>query len=218
MPIPTPHKGEKQDDFMERCMHEASSNPDRTNEQNVAICMDAWRNKDKKKTDSENMNTFKTLAEARGAYETLAAQLADMQQKTAKMADLEEQLAESRRFQADLGTENENFKAQIEQKDAEIAVLKSEEQTLSDRISEFMTQVETLEKSQKTAKMQARELVAASGGAPIAVDQAEIARMQAGDEKEFISRMAKEMDPAKLSQLYREYNKLFRPNGKNKKN
>jgi len=37
MPIPKPHKGEDQSAFMERCMHEASKSPDRTNEQNVAI-------------------------------------------------------------------------------------------------------------------------------------------------------------------------------------
>jgi HK97 family phage prohead protease len=43
MPIPTPHKGEEHDAFVSRCMHEASKSPDRTNEQNVAICLDAWR-------------------------------------------------------------------------------------------------------------------------------------------------------------------------------
>jgi HK97 family phage prohead protease len=47
MPIPKPHKGQSQADFMKVCMHEASKNPDRDNEQNVAICLDAWRSKDK---------------------------------------------------------------------------------------------------------------------------------------------------------------------------
>jgi HK97 family phage prohead protease len=42
MPI-EPGKDESQDDWMARCMHEMSQSPDRTNEQNVAICMDAWR-------------------------------------------------------------------------------------------------------------------------------------------------------------------------------
>src|SRR5215468_6551012 len=45
MPIPQPKKDEKKDDFMQRCMHEASKNKDRTNDQNVAICLDAWRQK-----------------------------------------------------------------------------------------------------------------------------------------------------------------------------
>jgi hypothetical protein len=43
MPVPQPRKGEKQDDYMERCMHEVSKNKDRDNKQNVAICMDTWR-------------------------------------------------------------------------------------------------------------------------------------------------------------------------------
>src|SRR6516164_4133886 len=43
MPIPSPRKGESQSDFVGRCMHEASKSPDRTNEQNVAICLQAWR-------------------------------------------------------------------------------------------------------------------------------------------------------------------------------
>jgi ClpP class serine protease len=45
MPIPKPKKGQSKDDFMSECMHEASKNKDRTNEQNVAICLDAWREK-----------------------------------------------------------------------------------------------------------------------------------------------------------------------------
>src|SRR5215475_230115 len=43
MPVPKPRKGQSQSDFMGVCMHEVSKNKDRTNEQNVAICMDAWR-------------------------------------------------------------------------------------------------------------------------------------------------------------------------------
>jgi ClpP class serine protease len=45
MPIPEPKKNEKKDDFMQRCMHEASKNKDRSNDQNLAICLDAWRGK-----------------------------------------------------------------------------------------------------------------------------------------------------------------------------
>ena len=48
MPVPTPSKDESQSDFMERCMHEVSKNKDRTNKQNVAICLSQWR--DSKKT------------------------------------------------------------------------------------------------------------------------------------------------------------------------
>src|SRR5262245_57127501 len=42
MPMPTPRKGEEKDSFISRCMSEMKS-PDRTNEQNVAACMQAWR-------------------------------------------------------------------------------------------------------------------------------------------------------------------------------
>jgi HK97 family phage prohead protease/HK97 family phage major capsid protein len=50
MPLPKPHKGESQDDFMGRCMHEAygpDAPSDRTQEQAVAMCYQAWRDKDK---------------------------------------------------------------------------------------------------------------------------------------------------------------------------
>ena len=164
------------------------------------------------------MNAFKTLAEARGAYDTLAAELADSQQKVTKIGELEAQLAESKAFGSTTATENENFRLLIVQKDEEISGFKTKINSHLEEISRLKNQVEMLEKSKKTAKVHARELVAASGGAPIAVDQAEINRMQAGDEKEFVSKMAKCQDSAELNRLYREYNKIFRPNGKHKKN
>jgi HK97 family phage prohead protease len=44
MPVPKPHKGESQDDFTDRCMSAlADSDPDRPNEQRVAMCFSAWR-------------------------------------------------------------------------------------------------------------------------------------------------------------------------------
>jgi len=163
------------------------------------------------------MTSFKTLAEARGAYETLSAQLADMQQQTARLAPLEALVAESKALGETATAENAQSKLLIGQKDQEIAGLKAEKTTLETRVSELKTEVETLKKNQKTVKTEARELVAASGGSPMSVDQAEVARMQAGDEKEFVARMAKEHDPAVLSNLYSEYNRLFRANGKQKK-
>ena len=198
-------------------MHEASKNPDRSNEQNVAICMQAWRDAKKEgKADSKCMNTFKTLAEARTAYDALARDYADLDQKTAKISDLEAELAESKASLASVGTENESFRTMISLKDSEISSLNGEIAALRTDNLGLKTQVETLEKSQKTAKIQARELVAASGGTPIAVDQGEIARMQAGSEKEFLADMLKEQNPDRLNQLYNQYNKLFRSNGKKK--
>jgi HK97 family phage prohead protease/HK97 family phage major capsid protein len=46
MPLPKPHKGESQSDFMKRCMGEAygdSAPEDRTQEQAVAMCLNTWR-------------------------------------------------------------------------------------------------------------------------------------------------------------------------------
>ena len=163
------------------------------------------------------MNQFKTLSEARTAYEELTTKLADSEQRTARLTESESQLVQAQ-------TENENFRALIVQKDEEISRLggeikgfQAENAALSGQISGLKTELETAQKQQKSAKLHARELVAATGGAPIALDQAEINRMQAGDEKEYVAQMAKTTDQTELNRLYREYNKLFRPNGKQKK-
>lgn len=57
MPIPKPKKGESKEDFVGRCM----SNPTMRNEypdrkQRFAICMDSWRNKNKKKKQLEKQH------------------------------------------------------------------------------------------------------------------------------------------------------------------
>lgn len=163
------------------------------------------------------MNNFKTLAEARGAYDALLAELTEAKQKIAQIADLEAQLAESKAFGSTTATENENFRLLLVQKDGEISALKTDKETLSGQVGELKTELETLKKEQKTVKTAARELVAASGGVPLAVDQGEISRMQAGSQKEFRDMMLKETDQTRLNELYREYNRLFRPNGKEKK-
>jgi len=43
MPLPSAGKYSSQSDFMQACMKEASKNKERPNEQNVAMCLDAWR-------------------------------------------------------------------------------------------------------------------------------------------------------------------------------
>jgi len=68
MPVPKPRMGanpESQTDYMARCMHEVSKNPDRTNEQNVAICMQAWRDRHKKE---EARKDFVKALEHIGAF------------------------------------------------------------------------------------------------------------------------------------------------------
>jgi HK97 family phage prohead protease len=50
MPLPKPRKGESQSDFIGRCMHEAygaNAPADRTQEQAVAMCHQAWRDRNK---------------------------------------------------------------------------------------------------------------------------------------------------------------------------
>jgi hypothetical protein len=147
----------------------------------------------------------------------LTAKLADYEQKTVRINELESQLAESNVFRAEAQTENENFRTLIVQKDTEIVALTAEKAGFLEQISGFRTELETAQKQQKSVKLHARELVAATGGAPIAVDQAEINRMQAGDEKEYVAAMAKTTDSAELNRLYREYNQIFRANGKKKR-
>ena len=164
------------------------------------------------------MNQFKTLAEARTAYDELAGKLAEMEQKTSLLTEIESQLAEAKASEATMAAENENSRLLIIQKDAEIAHLERENQVFSNQVMELTSELETLQKSQKTAKLHARELVAASGGAPVAIDQAEINRMQLGTEKEYLAAMAKTTDSAELNRMYREYNQIFRSNGKQKKN
>lgn len=68
MPIPKPGKDEEQDKFMQRCMHEASKNPDRTNEQNVAICMGAWRDRHKKEAREEMTELIAGIIEVLGKH------------------------------------------------------------------------------------------------------------------------------------------------------
>ena len=49
MPVPKPSPGEKQDDFMSRCMSKmADEDPNMDNNQRVAICFDAYRQGKKK--------------------------------------------------------------------------------------------------------------------------------------------------------------------------
>jgi hypothetical protein len=44
MPIPTPNKGERQSDFIDRCMGNATMKADyKDPDQRVAVCYDAWR-------------------------------------------------------------------------------------------------------------------------------------------------------------------------------
>jgi cell division protein FtsB len=158
-----------------------------------------------------NATTFKTLGDARTAYDALEAETTVLR---ARVANLEALEAESAQIKADSAvalTENQNLRDLVSQKDLEITGFKAAIEALKTANSALETKISGLEKGRKTVQTQARELVAATGGAPVSVDQAEIAKMQAGDEKELAAQMRAERDPIKLKQLYDQYNELYRP-------
>ena len=47
MPVPKPHEGESQDEFMGRCMGDEVMKRDYEQEQRAGVCMSAWRERDK---------------------------------------------------------------------------------------------------------------------------------------------------------------------------
>ncbi|MFH1603741.1 MAG: HK97 family phage prohead protease [Pseudomonadota bacterium] len=58
MPIPTPHKGEKQDDFIDRCMGDETMNSEYPDEkQRSAICYQQWKDKDQKDNQPADIET-----------------------------------------------------------------------------------------------------------------------------------------------------------------
>jgi predicted RNase H-like nuclease (RuvC/YqgF family) len=162
------------------------------------------------------MNAFKTLAEARSAFEALEAETVELRGKANEIPQIIAQLADAKAFLAHATTQNENFQLLIVQKDTEITAKAGEIEVLKTGYDELRAQLSELEKGQKTAKQHARELVAATGGAPVSVDQSEINKMQAGSEAEMAKAMLAEHDPVRLGQLYEEYNRLYRK-PKNKK-
>jgi hypothetical protein len=54
MPLPQPKKGQKQNDYMGRCMHKINKdNPEMENKQQVAICLNTYNNPKKKSKANE---------------------------------------------------------------------------------------------------------------------------------------------------------------------
>lgn len=154
---------------------------------------------------------FKTLAEARTAYDALSAEFVVVQGRVANLPAIEASLAESKAELAVAMTTNAGLESLVVQKDTEISGLKAENNAQGAEIMVLKTQVSELEKGQKTVQQAARELVAASGGAPLAIDQTEINKFQAGSAKEMIAEMAKTSDPVRLKQLYDQFNETYRP-------
>jgi cell division GTPase FtsZ len=160
-----------------------------------------------------NATTFKTLGDARTAYDALEAESTVLRARVAGLEALETELMQIRADSAVVLTENENLRVLVSQKELEITGFKAEIEALNTSRSAFATKVFELEKGQKTVQTAARELVAASGGVPVSVDQAEISKMQAGDAKELEAQMRAEQNPKRLGELYKQYNETFRPEG-----
>lgn len=52
MPIPQPKDNEKQNDYMDRCMHKVNKdNPKMENKQQVAICLNTYSNPKEKQSE-----------------------------------------------------------------------------------------------------------------------------------------------------------------------
>jgi cell division protein FtsB len=160
-----------------------------------------------------NATTFKTLGDARTAYDALEAESTVLRARITSLEALETELVQIRADSAVALTENENLRVLVSQKDLEIGQFKAEIEGLKAANLTLKTSFSELEKGQKTVQTAARELVAASGGVPVSVDQAEISKMQAGDAKELEAQMRAEQNPRRLGELYKQYNETFRPEG-----
>ena len=153
-------------------------------------------------------NPFKNLFEAKEQFTALEAELTTLRETASKMealqADLEATQAERDQVANSLKEANETFTAQsteqaavIVAKDSEITELKAGTEVLKVKCAD-------LEKNQKSIKTQARELVAASAGAPASVDNSEVELT----EKELVKAMAAENDSKKLAALHKQYKKI----------
>src|SRR5258708_21577142 len=141
---------------------------------------------------------FKNLASAREEYIKLSQELAiatealeRLEALEAENSDLKVQLESAQKSLIDGTHQIASLDALIHARDEEIKIL-------SGNLSVLTVKCTDLEKNAKTVKVQARELVAASAGAPAAVDNAEIEMT----ESDLTRAMAGETDKHKLNALY----------------
>src|ERR1700757_4083619 len=121
---------------------------------------------------------FKNLASAREEYIKLSQELAAAKEAVARVEaleadnnDLKVGLESAQKAMADSMVKIASRDALINAKDEEI-------KTLSGNVSVLTVRCADLEKTQKSVKAQARELVAASAGAPAPVDNSEMEMTQ----------------------------------------
>jgi uncharacterized protein (DUF3084 family) len=143
---------------------------------------------------------FKNLASAREEYSKLFEEAAALREKLSQFETLE---AEN----SDLKTQLEaafssiaETKLQIAARDASISAKDEELKILAGNLSVLTSRCADLEKNAKSVRAQARELVAASAGAPAPVDNSEMEMT----ERDIIGAMAATNDSKKMNALYRQ--------------
>ena len=143
---------------------------------------------------------FKNLASAREEYTKLSLELSAAKERLANFEALE--IANS-----DLKTLLENaqkaiaeYTDQIASRDAAINSKDEEIKVLNGNLSVLTTRCTDLEKSAKSVKAQARELVAASAGPPAPVDNSEMEMTEA----DIARKMASTNDQTTINALYRQ--------------
>jgi chromosome segregation ATPase len=143
---------------------------------------------------------FRNLASAREEYIKLSQELAAAKEALNRVETLEAD-------NSDLKVQLENAlksvvdgTAQIASQDAAIKAKDEELKILAGNLNVLTTRCNDLEKNAKSVKAQARELVAASAGAPAAVDNSELEMT----ETDLIRAMAATNDSKEMNALYRQ--------------
>jgi chromosome segregation ATPase len=144
---------------------------------------------------------FKNLSTAREQYMKLVEELAAAKEAVNRIetleadnSDLKLQLASALDSVVDANNQLTSKEAAIKAKDEELKIL-------AGNVNVLTTRANDLEKNAKSVKTQARELVAASAGAPAPVDNSELEMTQT----DLIRAMAAETDTKKLNALYRQF-------------
>jgi hypothetical protein len=144
---------------------------------------------------------FKNLSSAREEYTKLSQELIAAKETLSRVetlqsdnSDLKVQLASALDSVVDANKEIASKEAAIKAKNEELKILAGNVNVLTTRCND-------LEKHTKSVKAQARELVAASAGAPAPVDNSELEMTEA----DLIRAMAAETNTKRLNALYRQF-------------
>jgi chromosome segregation ATPase len=147
-----------------------------------------------------NEPQFKTLAVAREEGSKLWLELTAANERLAKLEPLEAENSDLKTLLESAQKAITESADQIATRDAAINAKDEEIKVLNGSLSVLTSRCADLEKTQKSVKAQARELVAASAGPPAPVDNSEMEMTEAD-----IGRaMASTRDQTKINALYRQ--------------